>query len=70
MGLLMVLGLLRMQCPFCRERGIVKGNQQFGIWLECYTCGVVHGGGRWGLEMIRDAWGDECDDPTESLKSS
>jgi hypothetical protein len=54
LGLLMVLGLLSMRCPFCGNRGKVNGNQQCGMWLECPTCGVVRGGGRWGLDLIRD----------------
>jgi hypothetical protein len=65
MGVLMVLGKLRMLCPFCRKSGPVGGNKQDGIWLECETCGLVHSSGPLGLKIVREKIvGDEdADEP-------
>jgi hypothetical protein len=50
MGVLMVLGRLRMLCPFCTAYGLAKRNKSGGIWLECKEGGIVRGT---GLRMIR-----------------
>lgn len=51
--LAMLLGKLRMLCPFCGQSGPVGGNKQDGMWMECETCGLIHSGGRFGLKIVK-----------------
>lgn len=54
MGLLIVCGRLRMGCPFCGRSGSAGGSKASGMWMECTTCGFIHGGGRFGLRIVRE----------------
>lgn len=62
MGILHALGKLRMLCPFCGKSGLVGGNKQDGIWLECETCGLVHSSGPLGLKIVREEIADHEDE--------
>ena len=61
MGILMVLGRLKMRCPFCNKSGLVGGSKQDGMWMECETCGLVHGSGPLGLKIVRTEIRDDDD---------
>jgi predicted RNA-binding Zn-ribbon protein involved in translation (DUF1610 family) len=54
MGILMVFGRLRMLCPFCGKRGRVGGNKHDGMWMECDSCGFIHGSGPLRLKIVRE----------------
>jgi hypothetical protein len=54
MGLLLVLGWLRMRCPFCGRYGPVGGSKEDGLWLDCTRCGLVHGAGLFRLRLVRE----------------
>jgi hypothetical protein len=58
MGVLMICGRLRMRCPFCGKSGEAGGSKSDGMWMVCPTCGLVRGGGRFGLRII-------CEKPDE-----
>jgi hypothetical protein len=54
MGVLMLIGRLRMRCPFCGESGPAGGNKRDGIWMTCERCGYIHTAGPAGLRIVRD----------------
>ncbi len=56
MGILMVLGRLRMRCPFCGRSGTVGSSKRDGLWMECESCGFVHGGGTLHLKIVREGF--------------
>jgi hypothetical protein len=66
MGILMAFDKLRMLCPFCGKSGRAGGNKRRGMWMECATCGFVHGGGPLGLKIVREKITDDDDDDTTS----
>ena len=59
MGILMAFGRLRMLCPFCSKSGRVGGSKCDGMWMECESCGFVHGSGFWGLKIVREEIDDD-----------
>ena len=59
MGILMAFDRLRMLCPFCGKSGPVGGNKRDGMWMECETCGFVHGSGPLGLKIVREEIDDD-----------
>ena len=61
MGVLMVCGRLRMKCPFCGKSGPAGGSKAEGMWMECETCGLIHGGGRLGLKIV-------CEEPADDAE--
>ena len=60
MGILMALGRLRMLCPFCGESGRVGGSKRNGMWMECGSCGLVHGSGPFRLRIVREEIDDDA----------
>lgn len=62
MGVLMALGKLRMRCPFCGKSGPAGGSKQEGMWMECATCGLIHGSGPFRLKIVREEIGDDEED--------
>jgi hypothetical protein len=73
MGVLMVCDRLRMGCPFCGRSGPAGGSKAEGMWMECETCGLIHGGGRFGLKIVNEKLNDGgslADDPDLESKSS
>jgi hypothetical protein len=54
MGILMVLGKLRMRCPFCGQMGPAWGSKEEGIRMECRTCGEIWSGGTLGMAIFRE----------------
>ncbi len=54
-GLLMVTDRLRWNCPFCNRKSPVGGDKVRGMWLQCESCGLVHGRGRFGLRLVRES---------------
>jgi len=73
MGVLMVCGRLRMGCPFCGRSGPAGGSKAEGMWMECETCGLIHGGGRLGLKIVNENLNDGgslADNPDSKSKSS
>jgi uncharacterized MnhB-related membrane protein len=54
MGVLMVMGRLRMRCPFCGQSGAAGGNSRMGIFMICERCGLVRGGGPLNLRIVRE----------------
>lgn len=65
MGILFAFGKLRMSCPFCGKSGRVGANKQDGLWMECRSCGFVHGSGALGLTIVCEELGDEESDDDE-----
>lgn len=61
MGVLMVVGKLKMRCPFCGKSGTVGGNKEDGMWMECESCGYIHGSGPLGLNIVREEIVDDDD---------
>jgi hypothetical protein len=61
MGVLMVCGRLRMKCPFCGKSGPAGGSKAEGMWMECDTCGFIHGGGPLGLKILSEKTADGGD---------
>ncbi len=59
MGILMAFGRLRMLCPFCGKSGPAGGNKREGMWMECASCGLVHGSGPLRLKIVRDEIDDD-----------
>lgn len=53
LGILAVFGRLRMRCPFCGQSGEVGASQQDGMWMECDSCGTVHGTGLFRLKIVK-----------------
>lgn len=63
LGTFVVFGKLRMSCPFCGKSGRVGVDKQYGMWMECGTCGLVHGSGPLGLKIVCEELGDDdCED--------
>jgi hypothetical protein len=61
MGILFALGRLRMRCPFCGKSGEVGGSKQDGMWMECESCGFVHGSGPLRLKIVREDIDDDAE---------
>jgi len=61
MGILMVVGRLRMGCPFCGKSGSVGGNKRDGMWMKCDSCGFVRGSGPFGLTIVREEIDHDAD---------
>ncbi len=61
MGIMMRFDKLRMLCPFCAKSGRVGGSKRDGLWMECETCGLIHGSGPLGLKLVREEITDEED---------
>jgi hypothetical protein len=60
MGILIAFGRLRMLCPFCGKSGRVGGNKRDGMWMECKSCGFVHGSGPLRLKIVREEIEDDA----------
>ena len=60
MGILMVFGRLRMLCPFCGKSGRVGGSKRDGMWMECESCGFIHGSGPLRLKIVREENEDDA----------
>ena len=54
MGIFMTMGKLKMRCPFCKGSGIVDGNKQNGLYMECENCGLIHGVGFLKIKLIQE----------------
>lgn len=54
LGILMSLGRLRMGCPFCGRSGPVGGSKAQGMWMECDSCGFIHGSGFLRLRIVKE----------------
>ncbi len=54
MGVLMVMGRLRMRCPFCGRSGPAGGNRAMGLFMLCENCGLIRGGGMLNMRVVRD----------------
>jgi predicted RNA-binding Zn-ribbon protein involved in translation (DUF1610 family) len=54
LGILMSLGRLRMSCPFCGKSGRAGGSKAQGMWMECESCGFIHGRGPFRLLIVRE----------------
>ena len=63
MGVLMAFDRLRMLCPFCGNSGPAGGNKRDGMWMECASCGFVHGSGPLGLKIVRARIDDDTPGP-------
>lgn len=50
MGTLISFDKLRMRCPFCRRSGPAGCSKTRGMWMECDSCGFIHGS---GLEIVK-----------------
>ena len=61
MGILMAFGRLRMLCPFCGKSGRVGGSKRDGMWMECESCGFVHGSGPLRLKIVREEIDEDAD---------
>lgn len=61
-GILMVIGQLRMRCPFCQRSGKVGGDKQNGMWMICQSCGYIHGSGPLGLKIVSEKIPEDTDD--------
>jgi hypothetical protein len=61
MGVLMVCGKLRMKCPFCGRSGPAGGSKADAMWMECETCGFIHGAGPLGLKIVREEPADDAE---------
>ena len=59
MGIFLALGRLRMLCPFCGKSGRVGGSKRDGMWMECESCGFIHGSGPFRLKIVREEMEDE-----------
>jgi hypothetical protein len=62
MGLIFALGKLRMRCPFCGKPGRIGVSKSDGMWMECETCGFVHGSGPLRLKIIKEEIEKDEDD--------
>jgi hypothetical protein len=62
LGGLMVAGRLRMCCPFCSKPGSTGFNKSDGMWMECESCGFVHGDGLLRLKIVKGEIEEESDD--------
>jgi hypothetical protein len=47
-----------MLCPFCKSPGTYGADRKLGPYLECATCGLVHGTGPFWLWLTRDSGSD------------
>ena len=54
LGILMSFGRLRMSCPFCGKSGRVGGSKAKGMWMECDSCGFIHGSGLLRMKIVRE----------------
>jgi predicted RNA-binding Zn-ribbon protein involved in translation (DUF1610 family) len=54
LGILMSFGRLRMSCPFCGKPGRAGGSKAQGMWMECDSCGFIHGSGPFRLKIVRE----------------
>ena len=61
MGILMAFGRLRMLCPFCGKSGHVGGTKRYELWMECDSCGFIHGTGPLRMELVREEIVDDAD---------
>ncbi len=59
MGILLCFDKLRMRCPFCGKSGPVGGSKADGMWMECETCGWIHGVGPLKLKLVKEKRNDE-----------
>ena len=69
MRILMVLGRLRMLCPFCGKSGLAGGNKRDGLFMRCDSCGFVHGGGLMGLKIVREPIEDAAAELSDAADS-
>jgi hypothetical protein len=60
LGILMSFGRLRMACPFCGRSGRVGGSKAHGMWMECDSCGLIHGSGPFRLRIMREDLTDDA----------
>lgn len=60
LGILMSFGRLRMKCPFCGKSGSVGGSKARGLWMECDSCGFIHGSGPLRLRIVREKIKDDA----------
>lgn len=61
-GILMIVGKLRMLCPFCKKSGQVGGDKQRGMWMICESCGFVHGSGPLRLKIVSEKISEDSDE--------
>jgi hypothetical protein len=53
-ALLSLFGSFKMRCPFCPRSGPIGGSKKEGLWMNCPSCGLVHGSGPLKLRLIRE----------------
>jgi len=63
---LLAIGRIWMTCPFCKRYGTFGADKTLGPFLNCPTCGLVHGTGPLWLRLTRDSEIASEDDVAES----
>lgn len=53
MGGFLALDKLKLRCPYCGKSGRAGGNREDGLWMECESCGYIHGTGPFRLKIGR-----------------
>ena len=54
MGVLLTLDKLKLRCPYCSKSGRAGGNRNDGLWMNCESCGYIHGTGPFRLKLVQD----------------
>jgi len=58
LGGFLLLGKLRMICPYCGRPGMPGASTRGRMHLDCGSCGIIRGSGHLGLKVESDGESD------------